>query len=183
MKIDLAAPIFTQADVLEILPGLKAKTLQNWNERRLLDTGDQTAGRGGKRMYSGINIIKLSFMNLITEFGIGPKFASETASFIVGRANDVHSNHKIIVEDDGVHWAIDAGNIDSYKVGFITKKTDSRYDFELEDQHHSRMRRFGEPHIYLSIEVDFHILSTLNSIYRHLKSKEKDVRADVRPVA
>lgn len=61
---------FSQAEVLKVIPNLKAKTLQNWNDRQLVSVRDQNPGRQSKRMYDVIDIVKLAIMSRMSDLNI-----------------------------------------------------------------------------------------------------------------
>ena len=63
--IDLEERRFGQADAIAITD-LTAKTLQNWNERGLVPGEHQRPRKGGRRKYTGLEVIALGIMQRVT---------------------------------------------------------------------------------------------------------------------
>ncbi len=67
---DLDLAQYTQAEVLRVVKGLRPKTLQNWNDRDLVQIREANPGRQGKRLYSQTDIVKLAIMSRMSELNI-----------------------------------------------------------------------------------------------------------------
>lgn len=71
--MDLKEPQFTNSEVLEAT-GLDAATLQTWANRRIVVPASEHPGRsyghGGRRLYSGEDVIWLALVKHITDFGL-----------------------------------------------------------------------------------------------------------------
>lgn len=170
---DLEKPLFTQSQVLRMLPDLKAKTLQNWASRGLLDAGDQKPGRQGRRLYTPLGVIMLNFMQQIVFLGIPPERADELANQLaeaalefwrsveIGRSDDDKSRRVLVSQD----------RLKSFRrarvVVFKSEDTACGYRSYLEfvdnlddvaDRYHFR--------IGIVVEVDFIILETINRMFQ-----------------
>lgn len=86
MLKDLETPMYTQKQVLRLLPNLKPKALQNWAARGILDVGDQKPGKQGRRLYTPVGVIALDFMQSVGIYGAPPALASEMADHIAEAA-------------------------------------------------------------------------------------------------
>jgi DNA-binding transcriptional MerR regulator len=136
MIIDLDAPLYTQADVLKLLPELKAKQLQNWSERGILDAGDQKPGKGSRRRYTVAGVLGLDFMRRATEFGVPPSEAAEMAHQYVDAADSfLRREPDVIVTSDGCRWLpIRPDNFDRFRRGMIFKDAAGQYLFRLDGE-------------------------------------------------
>jgi DNA-binding transcriptional MerR regulator len=69
--MDTKQPQFTQAEVLEAT-GLDAATLQTWANRRIVVPASEHPGRaygqGGRRLYSGEDVIWIAILKRLTDF-------------------------------------------------------------------------------------------------------------------
>lgn len=74
---------FSQSEILKVIPGLKAKTLQNWNDRQLVSVHDQNPGRQGKRMYNVIDAVKLAIMSRMSDLNIPLVISRSIADAVV----------------------------------------------------------------------------------------------------
>lgn len=86
MLKDLETPMYTQKQVLRLLPDLKPKTLQNWASRGILDVGEQRPGKQGRRLYTPVGVIALDFMQRVGIYGVPPTLAAEMADHIAEAA-------------------------------------------------------------------------------------------------
>jgi hypothetical protein len=176
-KIDITEPRFTQAEVLETLPWLKPKTLQNWVSRDVLRIQDPNPGRQAKRAYSGIDIIVLGFMARLGEsLGIGPSAARELARRVALHATDMHTYYPAKKENGCLRWVIAGDEYDSYHRGYIVKYNGKHQIFILKDL---GILRTQFPGIYVTVEIDFLILAVLDAIYLVLAGKRARRRATV----
>ncbi len=82
--MDLKEPQFTNAEVLEAT-GLDAPTLQTWANRRIVVPASEHPGRsygqGGRRLYSGEDVIWLGIIKRITDFDLPVGFAVSLCDF------------------------------------------------------------------------------------------------------
>ena len=78
-------PLYTQAEVLRVVKGLKAKDVQNWCSRHLIQLSVQNPGRHAKRLFSQKDIVILNVMKKLTFLGVS---AMEAARVATGAASD-----------------------------------------------------------------------------------------------
>lgn len=167
---NLEDPIFTQADVLKILPDLTAKNLQNWAERGLLDIDNPRPGRQGKRLYTAVGVIMLAAMNRMVKFGLGPTDArdlvdpiAECAVQLWRRAPDEEGQHG---ERKIVH---EYGKLVTYRRGYVVRRGDA-YAMNIQTEPFqsdlSPHQRLGLPWDYHVIEIDLMVIGLLNKLHR-----------------
>lgn len=167
---DLEEPRFTQAQVLKMLPDLKAKQLQNWSSRGVLDDQRQKPGKGERRLYTSLGVVMLDFMVKMLAFGIPPTAARDMADhFAEAAISFVKREPEIVLQDDGRKWIpVRPDNIGSFRRALISPLTDGDYYFRFEgacpddlDGFHMRTNMFG----VILVEVDFMIAQSLNRIF------------------
>ena len=91
--IDLEERRFGQADAIAIT-GLAAKTLQNWNERVLVPGEHQKPRKGGRRRYTGLEVIGLGIMQRVTTLTrLPPADALEIARQAVAMVIENFADH------------------------------------------------------------------------------------------
>jgi hypothetical protein len=175
-KIDLETPRFTQAEVLEMLPNLSAKTLQNWTSRGVFDLGleNQNPGRQGKRRYTGIGVVMLAFMAELTGIGLGPSVTIKLADDVAAHAMDVHEVYPAREENGFLNFVISGSHYNIYHRGYIVK---------IDDDYRIFIRKEGlgiartiYPFMYITVEIDFLILTVLSKIYAHISGKKIENR-------
>ncbi len=172
-RLDLETPRFTQAQVLTLVPGLSAKTLQNWLARGVIQHPDIAPGRQAKRLWSGIVVLALDFMVAISDLGIGPAVAAELAETYVQHAMDLHQNYPVEVGPDGVlEWIEQWCHQDLYSRGHIYK-LDGKHLLSIDNRNVHEVRMFL-PHVYIGVEVDRMILIMLNRIYLQIAGKTRE---------
>jgi hypothetical protein len=180
-RINLNTGRFTQAQVLQMVPMLSEKNLQNWNDRKIIKHRGPKPGTQGKRLYTGLKVIGLTFMAPVVELGIGPSDAARMAGIgpsgtarmaekFPQRALEVHADNPAQERDGVLHWSIDAGALHLYKVGRI---------YKYEGRHELRILNRDAPvellpNVYVGVEVDFLILGALNRIYSMIAGRKID---------
>ncbi len=108
-QIDLKERRFGQADVVAIT-GLTAKTLQNWNERGLVPGDRQRPRKGGRRRYTGFEVIILGIMQRVTTLTRLPpadalEIAREAIAMVIeGLNNNENGTGKIGFQTLLVHF-------------------------------------------------------------------------------
>ena len=91
--IDLEERRFGQADAIAITD-LTAKTLQNWNERVLVPGEHQKPRKGGRRRYTGFELIGLGIMQRVTSLTrLPPADALEIARQAVAMVMEAFADH------------------------------------------------------------------------------------------
>ncbi|WP_290774396.1 hypothetical protein [Hoeflea sp.] len=151
-----------------MLPGLKAKQLQNWSNRGVLDTGDQKPGKGLRRKYTPAGVIALDFMQEATLFGIPPANARQMADEYVAAADEfLGSNPEVITKADGCRWIpVTPEKMESFRKGRITRISDSEYHLFVE-------RRDGvipfedrfSTIFHVALEVDYRVAMAVNRMF------------------
>ncbi|MBR0752923.1 hypothetical protein JQ604_12075 [Bradyrhizobium jicamae] len=123
----LVKPKFSQAQVLKIVPGLKAKALQNWNDRKLLSVVDPNPGRQGKRLYSAVGVVELAIMSRMADLGIplniSRSIAESVAKVLAGGRNvdwDMHIFLRLSVMNELLD-AVEAGK--EVPIGLLGPRT------------------------------------------------------------
>lgn len=158
--IDLNEPRFRQGPVLEMVPDLTGRTLQNWHARHTSPA--VTPGRWQKRMYSGAAVIALAAMAPLTRLGIPTTAAAKIGERIALRAVEVHSFHPHREEDGVPRFSVLADAMDLYHRGLIL-----RVEGELViliGKNDEQMRPML-PYVYVTVEVDQLALGMFNKIY------------------
>jgi len=61
---------YTHSDIMKIFPEIKARTLISWSERELLTPLQAASGRGSSRLYSYSNLVEISIINELLQYGI-----------------------------------------------------------------------------------------------------------------
>lgn len=172
MRINnLELPLFAQAQVLKLVPGLTSKTLQNWAARGLVDLHDPSPGRQAKRLYSAIGVIMLDAMVQMTSLGIGPSDARTMANQIADCAEDLWSREP---DEEGDHGerkiVIDTSRLAIYRRGYV-RKVGSHHEMDVRSEpliSNLRFDRIGFPAVYLVVEVDLLTIDALNRMHRLL---------------
>ncbi|PRA57521.1 hypothetical protein CQ062_01835 [Ochrobactrum sp. MYb68] len=170
MIVDLDEPRFTQNEVLRMLPNLKAKQLQNWNQRGILDVGDQKPGKTGKRLYSAMGIILLDFMQQVNRYGVPPSDAVEMAMIAGTIAIEYVASDPEVILVEGEHRWIPIGpeQVQNMRRGIITVLDNEKYYIQMEgdgvwdvDTYRARMIH----HVGILVEVEQMIALCINRIF------------------
>ena len=167
-KLDLETPRFTQAKVLEIIPALTAKAMQNWTTRGIVQDAETEAnpasGRQARRRYSAVTVIMLDFVSSVADLGIGPAVAGELAGQVGERAIALHDEYPAEIGDAGTLEFVEKLHYqERYARGFIYK-TEGQHILDIRYQDFSVARQFF-PSVYITVEIDRLILVSLNRIY------------------
>lgn len=72
---------YEQREVLAIT-GIKAATLQNWANRRIVELEHPNPGRQAKRLYSALDIYKIGFLNEMGRLGLAPFVANQLFEYV-----------------------------------------------------------------------------------------------------
>lgn len=168
MMLNLEKPAFTQDQVLRMLPLLKAKQLQNWSARGLLDEGDQKPGKGGRRRYTAIGVLMLDFMQRVTDLGVPPAPAKEMANDYAHAATEyVQSGPEVIVKENGGRWIpIRPEDMKRFRMGQITKVDEGHYYMIVRypNDPDAEKDRFISP-VRLTVEVDYSVAMAINQMF------------------
>jgi len=169
-RIDLDAPRFSQADALQLVPGLPIRTLQNWASRRLLDQDIEEVrpGKGAPRLYSGLGIVALSFMRILVGLGIPPRAARALFDELTHAVTALHRAYPAEDDSDGrLHWAVAPEITQRLQSAYISSERDGGYRVRLQ---HSYFGGVSDP-VYIVVELDVLSLAAFNRIYAFLAEK------------
>lgn len=184
MITDLETPMFTQKQVLRMLPSLKAKTLQNWAARGILDVGEQKPGKQGRRLYTPLGVIALDFMQKVGLYGVPPERAVDMASHVAEAALEYwKAGPEIIrIEEKGSRWIpVSPDRIATYRkariVTFTSPEPKSGFPklsdctpgatksyLQFVDSLDDTTERFHH-RLSIVVEVDFLISQTINRMF------------------
>lgn len=165
-RIALEEPRFTQSQVLQIVPALTARTLQNWIDRGIVETSDRSPGYGNHRRYTALGVVQLAFMASIVELGMGPGDARELAHSVAAYALQLHATYPAQEENGRLVWRAFTRASEAYYRGYIVKR-----DGKL--QIIWRMSELGVartllPAVYATVEIDLLVLFVLDRLYAFL---------------
>ncbi len=184
MITDLETPMFTQKQVLRMLPSLKAKTLQNWAARGILDVGEQKPGKQGRRLYKPLGVIALDFMQKVGLYGVPPERAVDMAWHVAEAALEYwKAGPEIIrIEEHGSRWIpVSPDRMKTYRkariVTFTSPEPDSGFPklsdctpgatksyLQFVDRLDDTTERFHH-RLSIVVEVDFLISQTINRMF------------------
>lgn len=99
--LDLHAPRFAQAEVLEVT-GLKATVLQNWINREAIELEEHNPGSGKRRLYAPISVAKLAVMRRCADFNLDLGVSKRIAEAVASHLRREHSRD--LVWDDYIAW-------------------------------------------------------------------------------
>lgn len=192
-RLNLETPLFLQADVLKLVPRLTGKTLQNWAVHGNSEGAEKQAGHRAKRRYTPIGVIMLAFMAEAVAMGIPPSAANQMCDLVGDAAMDIWDLKIERPDGNGVpSITIWSQAIELYRRGYIHKPNklfgappspdDDKFVMRLhrDDPRSPKkataearaMRSIALPMVYLVIEVDQLVISTLNAIHRHVAGIE-----------
>jgi DNA-binding transcriptional MerR regulator len=76
MTPDVTASHFTNGQVCDVA-GISPATLQNWANRGIVRPLEERPGTGQKRLYSGLDVVRLALMAELVNLGVAPGTAAE----------------------------------------------------------------------------------------------------------
>lgn len=172
MLTDLEKPMFTQKQLLRLLPDMKPKTLQNWAARGILDVGEQKPGRQGKRLYSPLDVIILGFMHEVGLYGIPPLTAKELAGLVAEEAVEYWRSGPTIVQKNGDSGSrlipIHPDKVEQMRRAVISarEQEDGRigYYMYLPDSVETHEFRFQNK-LSIVFELHYHIAMAINQMF------------------
>lgn len=171
-RIDLEEPRFTQADAVQLVPGVTRRTLQNWVQRALLELAEANPGKGAVRLHSGLGIVVLRFMQVLVETRIPPSAAREMASEIVQPVLDLHRSYQAEKRAGRPHWNVDAASVQSLRRAYITVSK-GKYRVRVERGDLENVRQTATPEVYIVVQFDMLCLRAFNRIYEFIASSRK----------
>lgn len=177
-RLDLTAPRFSQADVLQILPELKASTLQNWANRGKSEAAGQSPGRQGKRMYTARGLVALKFTAQLNDMLIPPSVALQFADQVAGAAQQIWDAKleepdeagcpQISILGEPNLFGLEGGE-QIYRRAYIWREDAKTFAFEIRRKSLSRIMH-SKP--VLMVEVDLLAIEVINAIHRYLYDRK-----------
>ena len=171
-RIDLSQPRFVQAELLQMIPSLTSKMIENWTVRVPGLQPSERLGSGRKRTYSPVGVVVLAIMVKLVDLGIKPSEAFDIAKQIGLRAIPLHEAFEPELKDELLRWVTRPQVLDLYHRGLIAKK-DGRHVIMIGQTQELEELRLAVPLIHITIEVDMLIMGLLNMIYRQVAGREK----------
>ena len=165
-RINLHEPLFTQAQVLRCVPGLTAKTLQNWlaPNRRVIPI-EIRPGQQGKIRWSGLQIVALAYMVLVVRLGIPPHASFALSAAVQARALHLHSSVEPVFDGKTLAWSANLPDGFVHDQLYVVSDHDGVYRQYFRSSEYDRLMA-SSPGAYMVIEVDRLILDTLSVIYQ-----------------
>ncbi|MFC3629865.1 hypothetical protein ACFOM8_10460 [Paracoccus angustae] len=163
---DLEEPRFTQAEVLRMLPLLKAKTLQNWVSRGIIEMDDRKKGKGTRLLYTPLGVVGLDFMSRVTLYGVPPKEASDMAEYIMNRAVERFEREPFDILEDAESRFIPVTpeTIGNFRRAQIFTDDGSEYHLGYWNDVNDFSERIRSD-VVISVEIDFCIAQVINRIF------------------
>ncbi|MCA0319823.1 MAG: hypothetical protein LCH88_17320 [Proteobacteria bacterium] len=103
--LDLSTPALRQADILQAIPGLKEKSLQNWYQRKILRNNEEAVrsglvdsenpGRQAKRLANAYGFLVIATMYEMGQLWIDPADAREIGFKVAQRADELNETGKL----------------------------------------------------------------------------------------
>ena len=180
-RIDLTHPRFVQSELLEMIPGLTPKMIENWTVRIPGLQPSEKLGSGKKRTYSPVAFIVFAVMVKLVNLGIKPSEAFNIANQLGWRAIHFHNTIEPEVEDGRLKWVAHRGVLDLYHRGLIAKK-DGQHVIMIGHAEQFEELRMATPLIHITVEVDMLIMGLLNTIYRKVAGCEQLPVGDIQIV-
>lgn len=182
MRLDLSEPRFTQAQACAIT-GLPPASIQTRLNRGQVKLAQHNPGRQAKRLLSGLDLIKLSFIEQMSRHHFSSGVAAEIAEEIANHAARWSEQLEEVIE------TVDAAEIPELRLGATKESwtgnwrlavfTNSDGDQDVQPFQHSDDDRFALlekyvfPEIYTVIQVDVLICTIINKILRFIHEESK----------
>lgn len=163
MPTDLDAESYTQAQILELIPKLKAKSLQNWIARGVIEIHGARPGRQGKLRWSGKDVIALTFMTEMVEIGIAPLEASMMVAPVIEMLPDFLARFPIPEGRDG--YLLDPSA--DYKAYRIAGGKDGSAWLHRITPGSAFGRLSSFPVVYQVVELDLLFIDCINRVVGH----------------
>jgi len=177
-RLNLAEPRFSQADALQILPELKASTLQNWANRGTSEAAGQSPGRQAKRMYTARGLVALKFTALLNDMLIPPSVALKMADHVAVAAQQIWDARLEEPDEAGCPQIAILGELNlfgieggeqTYRRGYIWRKETKDFEFEIRRK---PLARIMHAKAILMVEIDLLCIDVINAIHRHIYKRE-----------
>lgn len=180
-RLDLEAPMFSQGDVLKMLPRLSPKSLQNWASRGASEGVEKQTGRRAKRRYTPAGVIMLSFMADATALGLPPSIARRMAEDIAWAAVDLWALKLERPDAHGIPVITEYNLCKDYRTAYIFKvdepdwetyRTKDGFVIRFWRDDYAHKNSYVLPSVHLAYKADALAISRLNLMHYHLAGKE-----------
>lgn len=168
MPIDLDKPWFTQRQLLELVPQLTAKNLQNWIERGLMDTGGQKPGKAGRLYYTPLAAVLLTFVTEVVSLGVRPSSAFEMAEWLDARVRELWANKpEEFPESPEEPVSVKTWRLEVYRRAYVYRGEGGHHVWiEAEAPEVRTERLWLLPSVYIAVEIDLLSLRVLKRAQR-----------------
>lgn len=188
MRLDLSKPQFTQAAACKIT-GLTRASIQTRINRGQVKVAQQHPGRQAKRLFSALDLIKLSFIEQMSRQHFGSGVAAEIADDIAEHALRWWKKHPeetkptLDTATGQVGDDLPAISLKAWKEGWedlwhlaIFTNADGVTEacpFKLSDKEYWMSEDLSFPDVYTVIQIDVLISKIINSILRFIHEEAK----------
>jgi hypothetical protein len=166
---DLRTPLYTQADILEMVPGLTSKTLDNWIGRGVIRTDMERPGKRGRLYWTPASVVLLRSLLSLTKVGLPPAAAAAIAQEVEGQIDSFLGRFKLAEGERGVPSFITRfDEIDVLHRAIVEQSEDGTFSFYvLEGGSREYLQRMHAAYAYIVVEIDIVISASLNTIIGH----------------
>jgi DNA-binding transcriptional MerR regulator len=173
-RINLEEPRFTQAEAVQLVPGLTVRTLQNWAQRGLLDELDEVnPGKGAVRLYSSLGVVALRLMRILVDLHISPRAARKLVDEIAHAVLELHSSYPTREEGGRLSWVIPVSTAQSLRAAYITTDRSGEYRIRIQQGYLDTASTTTNPNAYIVAQLDLLCLTAFNRIYTFIAEKSK----------
>ena len=168
---------FTQEEVLQLVPLLKAKQLQNWVERGIVEPDpEKEEGKGYHRNYTVLGVVMLDFMAQMVALNIPPSMARDLADEVAGYAVEMWKTHrKTLLKGETI--VIVAGDemekLRRCRVAMVRQGRNGPYVYTLAEIDSRDRRMISAPSVSIVVEVDALAIRTFTKIADYLRKEGK----------
>lgn len=176
---DLHTPRYTKAEILRLVPGLSATTLQNWVYRGVVKPDVERPGSKGKLYWTPASVVYLRTILSLTHLGFKPSEVVDIGYRVVEEIEDFISFMPREIGEDGFPgFTMKTWEMDKMRRGVVSMNDglplpEVRHTLTMMDRGEVfDLYRTITPYSYVVVEVDVIILASLNAIIRHEREKE-----------
>lgn len=168
MRYDLDEKRFPLRQLRELVPTLNSKSLRNWIERKLFDTGGQRPGKTGELLYTPMDAVRLTFITQMVALGVAPAPAFGMAMAVEERVRTFWASDP----EEFTPWASQPIRLKSWKIaeytrGYIYSSIDGSPQMRTSDTLSSDTARLHFlPTTYITVEIDVMALHVLKRAQR-----------------
>lgn len=167
MLFDLDKPRLQRRHLIEMVPLLTAKTMQNWIDVGHVDTGPQPCGKGRRYSFSPLMAVKLAFVVDLVRLGIQPTPAFSFAEMIEETVRELWASEpEEFPADPDKPICLKSWKADSYRRALIVQGNDGPPRMDLVAAGDRPSLRLWLPTTYITVEVDILALRVLKRAHR-----------------